>query len=191
VLVPFDGEIGSAPKGFLPSLTGDGEAVIWSLEADPSAEGACVLVEKSADPTEYRFPHCVWQGLDARDVLVKVRFKPIAGKVDQAGGLVVRWKDENSYYVARANALENNVRFYKVVNGKRRQLEGRDLEVKSGVWHELAVRAAGPRFEISFNGDLIFAAEDAGLTDAGKVGVWTKSDSQTAFVALFVVASAR
>src|SRR4029077_17061121 len=118
-----------------------------------------------------RFPHCVWDGPVARDILARVRFKPISGKVDQAGGLVVRWKGENNYYVARANALENNVRFYKVVNGKRRQLEGRDLEVKAGVWHALSIRAVGSAFEVSFDGAKLYAVEDGALAEPGKVAV--------------------
>jgi hypothetical protein len=186
VLVPLDGDVGSTPRGFTPALTGDGEPVLWKLDADGSTPTGRVLTERSGDTTEYRFPHCVWQGVDARDVLVKVRFKPIAGKVDQAGGLVLRWRDENNYYVARANALENNVRFYKVVNGRRRQLEGKDLEVTSGAWHELALRAAGTKFEVSFDGAKLFDTEDGALAEAGKVGVWTKSDSLTAFDALTI-----
>jgi hypothetical protein len=182
VLVPFEGEIGSTPRGFVPALTGDGPPVAWKLETEASASGP-VLVERSGDATEYRFPHCVAEAFVARDVLASVRFKPIAGKVDQAGGLVVRWKDENNYYVARANALENNVRFYKVVNGRRRQLEGRDLEVKAG-WHELAIRAVGSTFEIWFDGAALYTVEDGALASAGKIGVWTKSDSFTAFDAL-------
>src|SRR5262249_44666673 len=143
VRVPFEGEPGTVPRGFAPALTGDGEPVAWTLEV---VDGSRSLVERSGDVTEYRFPHCVWEGLVARSGLVSVRFKPIAGKVDQAGGLVVRWKDENNYYVVRANALENNVRFYKVVNGKRRQLEGADLDVASGAWHDLSIRVAGSKF---------------------------------------------
>ncbi len=184
MLVPFEGEIGSAPKGFVAALTGDGEPVSWRLEADPAVAGGRVLVERSADATEYRFPQCVAEGFLARDVLASVRFKPIAGKVDQAGGLVVRWKDENNYYVARANALENNVRFYKVVNGRRRQLEGRDLDVTAGAWHELTIRAAGSSLAVSFDGTELYVVEDDALAEAGKVGIWTKSDSITAFDAL-------
>jgi hypothetical protein len=181
VLVPFEGQIGAVPRGFSPALTGDGEPVAWKIDEDASAVSGRILTERSSDPTEYRFPHCVWQGQDARDLLVSVRFKPIAGKVDQAGGLVLRWRDENNYYVARANALENNVRFYKVVAGRRRQLEGRDLEVKSGAWHQLAVRASGSKFEVVFNGATLYDVEDTALGGAGKAGVWTKSDSVTAF----------
>jgi hypothetical protein len=53
-----------------------------------------------------------------------VRFKAVARTVDEAGGIVVRLSTADDYYVARANALENNVRFYRVVKGKREQLAG-------------------------------------------------------------------
>jgi hypothetical protein len=45
---------------------------------------------------------------------------PLAGKVDQAGGVAVRLQDADNYYVARANALEDNVRFDRVVAGRAR-----------------------------------------------------------------------
>jgi hypothetical protein len=54
-----------------------------------------------------------------KDGFVEVKFKPISGREDQAGGLIWRARDPNNYYVARANALENNVTIYHTVNGRR------------------------------------------------------------------------
>ena len=82
----------------------------------------------------------------AADVEVSTRFKAISGKVDQAGGLAVRLKDQNNYYVTRANALEDNVRFYRVVNGPSAAARERRHESGSGEWHTLTLRAEGDRF---------------------------------------------
>jgi hypothetical protein len=45
------------------------------------------------------------------DVDVSVRFKPMSGREDASGGIVLRFAD-GRYYVVRANALENNFRLY-------------------------------------------------------------------------------
>jgi len=69
---------------------------------------------------------------------VEVRFKAVAGKTDQAAGIAVRLTNADNYYVARANALEDNVRFYRVVDGRREQLDGVNLKVIANEWHRLA-----------------------------------------------------
>src|SRR5712691_5959378 len=113
---------GSKPSGFTDALTGKGGAVRWRVLEDASAPaGGKVIAQTSADTTDYRFPICVYDGLTAKDVEVSVRFKPVSGRVDQAGGIIARVQDPDNYYVVRANALEDNVNLYKVVAGVRRQ----------------------------------------------------------------------
>ncbi len=121
---------------------------------------------------------------------LSVRFKAISGWVDQAGGLVWRYLDENNYYVVRANALEDNVVLYKMEDGKRSSLApkgtpertyGVDHEVPAREWNTLTVRFEGPLFTVSFNGEEFFAVEDRTFTEAGRVGLWTKADSVTLF----------
>ena len=111
-------------------------------------------------------------------------------------GLVWRFQNEDNYYLVRANALENNVVLYKVENGKRTDLpvkgEGRTYGkegagARPGQWSTLRVVAAGPRFEVFFNGNKLYEVEDATFTRPGKVGVWTKADSVTQFDDLTVV----
>ena len=128
-----DRPAGRSRSSFETALTGKGGPVRWELLRDESApNGPTVLAETSGDRTSDRFPLAILKGFEAKDVEVKVRFKPVSGKVDQAAGLVVRLRDEDNYYIARANALEDNVRLYKVVDGKRRQFAGVDVEVPSG-----------------------------------------------------------
>jgi hypothetical protein len=131
--------------------------------------------------TDNRFPLCTLNDLSAKDVDVSVRFKAVAGKVDQAGGLVARFKDKDNYYITRANALENNVRLYKVVDGSRKQFAGVNAKVTSGEWHTLRLVANGSHFEVFFDGKSLFTADDDTLKDAGRVGLWTKADSVTLF----------
>ena len=175
-------EAGKPPADFTAALTGGGGPVAWTVREEAGASiGKKVLVQTSTDDTDNRFPLCVYDKFAAKDVEVSVRFKPIAGKVDQAGGLVARFQDKDNYYVTRANALEDNVRLYKVVQGNRKQFAGVDVKVSSGEWHTLKLSAKGGHFQVSFDGKLLFEADDDTFKNAGKIGVWTKADSVTAF----------
>jgi Galactocerebrosidase, C-terminal lectin domain len=172
---------GLAPDDFAFSRTGRGAVGEWRVVDDPTASNRRVIAQTSADPTDYRFPLAVYQRVSVTNVDVQVRFKPVAGKVDQAGGIVVRLATPDDYYVVRANALEDNVRFYRVVKGKREELKGANTKVASNQWHTLALRAEGDRFTISFDGKQLFTVQDKTFTGAGRVGLWTKADSVTYF----------
>jgi hypothetical protein len=187
VHVNFEDRSQGKSLSFDSALTGKGGPVRWELLQDESApNGPTVLAETSGDRTSNRFPLAILKGFEARDVEVRVRFKPVSGKVDQAAGLVVRLEDPDNYYIARANALEDNVRLYKVVDGKRRQFAGVDVEVPAGEWQELGLKAEGDRLTVSLDGRELFAATDRAFAEAGRVGLWTKADSLTHFDDLVV-----
>lgn len=182
-VVDFEGmEAGAPPAGFTTALTGKGRPVEWMVVEDGTApSGTKVLAEVSGDETSYRFPLALYDGLEARDVEVSVRFRPISGRVDQAAGLVVRARDPNNYYIARANALEDNVRLYRVVDGERQQFAGVDTAVPAGEWQTLGLRVEGDRLEVALDGRSLFTATDGTFSEPGKVGLWTKADSLTHF----------
>ena len=179
----FEGiQVDSVPPGFSSGLTGKGVPPIWKIVDDPtSPAGPQVVAETSGDRTSDRFPLLVLDGFEARDVQVSVAFKPVSGRVDQAAGIVVRLKDANNYYIARANALEGNVRLYKVVGGKRSQFAGKDVPIPSGRWETLGLDVQDDRFEVRLNGEILFDARERTFKGAGKVGFWTKADSLTYF----------
>ncbi len=173
--------LGASPPGFQFARTGSGATGQWRVVEEPSAIGGKAIAQLSQDRTDYRFPLAIYQPLSAKDVEVAVRFKPVDGRVDQAGGIAVRVISPDDYYVVRANALENNVRFYRVSQGRREQIEGIDIPVVGGQWHTLGLRAEGDRFTVSFNGRVLFTAVADSYADKGRVALWTKADSVTHF----------
>src|SRR6267378_1414380 len=184
--VTFDNfKTGAAPPGWTATQTGSGSAK-WSVEKDDSAPSKPNVLKQSGQAT---FPVCIKNDTNLKDGFVEVKFKPVAGKEDQAGGVIWRVQDANNYYIARANALENNVVLYKTLNGKRSSLDivgrkggyGVKEPVASGQWHTLRVEFAGNHFKLSFDGKHLFDVEDTTFTEAGRVGVWTKADSVTLF----------
>jgi hypothetical protein len=172
---------GSPPAGFTFARTGRGAEGKWTVVEDPTASTGRAIEQNSTDRTDYRFPLAIPDGLSAANLNVELRFKAVGGKIDQAGGIAVRLADADNYYVARANALEDNVRFYRVVNGRREQLAGADLKVTANEWHTLGLRALGERFTVSYDGKTLFSVTDKTFTKAGGVALWTKADSVTRF----------
>jgi hypothetical protein len=160
------------------ALTGRGKPGEWSIVRDDATQ---VLAQTGTDSTDDRFPLAIYRPFAGRNVYVSVRFMPVAGTVDQAGGVVLRLTSANDYYLARANALENNVRFYRVVGGKRQMIAGVDATVSGRAWHTLGVVARREKFTILFDGKELFAATDATFPGPGRTGVWTKADSVTWF----------
>jgi Domain of Unknown Function (DUF1080) len=174
----FDSDtVDKPPAGFSFGRTGKGADGQWVVRAENDAPSKPnVLAQVSTDNTDYRFP-VAFTAPEMKDLRLSVKCKPISGKVDQGCGLVFRLKDADNYYVVRANALEDNVRLYHVVQGGRRQFAGWNGKVASGKWHELSVEAKGDHFQVFFNGKKVMDAHDKTFPDAGKVGLWTKADS--------------
>jgi hypothetical protein len=179
----FEGDSpGKPPGGFSFARTGEGKQGSWIVRAEPGApSGKAVLAQVDQDDTDYRFPLAITSGPELKDLRLSVKCKPVDGKVDQACGLVFRYKDENNYYVTRANALENNVRLYHVKDGRRVQFAGWNGKVAKNTWHELAVEARGDLMVVSFDGNRVIEARDTTFANPGKVGLWTKADSVTLF----------
>ena len=172
-----DMKTGTGPAGWTATQTGSGSAK-WSVEKDESAPSRPNVLKQSGAAT---FPVCIKNDTNLTDGFVEVKFKPVAGKEDQAGGVIWRVQDANNYYVARANALEDNVTIYHTINGKRVAFKNINTKVMSGVWHTLRVDFAGNKFSVTFDGNQVIDATDESFANAGKVGVWTKADSVTEF----------
>jgi hypothetical protein len=168
---------GAPPAGWTAGVTGRGSPV-WKVEAEASAPSAPNVLRQSGSGT---FPWCVKKEVSIADGFVEVKFRPERGRDDQAGGVVWRWKDGDHYYVARANALENNVSLYYTEKGRRITITYVDAPVAANAWHTLRVEFAGKKIRVMLDGKAYIDEEDASISGPGAVGVWTKSDSVTAF----------
>ena len=176
-VVNFDSSAaGALPEGWKAGVTGTG-APRWSVERDATAPSAPNVLKQSGRGT---FPWCVKDAALA-DGVVEVKMKPVSGREDQAGGVVWRWKDGDNYYVARANALENNVSLYYTERGSRKTIKYVDAPVAVNAWHTLRVEFAGTRIRVILDGVARIELDDSHIAGAGAVGVWTKADSVTLF----------
>ena len=176
--VDFDKDApGQPPSGWTATQTGKGAAK-WEVVVDATAPSKPNVLKQSGTAT---YPVCLKDDTSIKDGFVAVKFKPISGRDDQAGGLVWRARDANNYYIARANALEDNVTIYHTINGRRTEKKRVGLKVASNQWHDLRVDFQGSRFTVTYDGKTALEWDDQTFKDAGKVGVWTKADSVTLF----------
>jgi hypothetical protein len=173
--------VGPAPGGFRFARTGQGAPGQWAVVADATAAGGRAIEQTSTDRTDYRFPLAIYEASLVANLDAVVRFKAVGGKIDQAAGIAIRVRDADNYYVVRANALEDNVRFYRVVQGRREQLEGANVKVTPNEWHTLGLRAEGERFTVTYDSKTLYSATDRTFASAGKIALWTKADSVTRF----------
>ncbi len=174
----FDEDVpGAFPAGWRSGVTGRGSP-IWVVQADATAPSKPNVLKQSGSGT---FPWCIRPDASLAEGCVEVKFQPISGREDQAGGLVWRFKDGDTYYVARANALENNVSLYYTQNGRRNTLKYVDAPVPLNTWHTLRVEFSGKSIRVIFDGTLYIELDDDHIAGAGAVGVWTKADSVTLF----------
>src|SRR6267378_1216712 len=176
--IDFDADAAAAaPAGWTAGVTGRG-AFRWTVEADASAPSRPNVLKQSGRGD---FPWCVRFGTTLADGFVEVKFKALSGKEDQAGGVVWRWKDGDNYYVARANALEDNVSLYYTASGRRNTIKYVDAPVPRNVWHTLRVVFSDRHISVSLDGKRYIDLDDTHIAGPGAVGVWTKADSVTSF----------
>jgi hypothetical protein len=173
--------VGQPPAGFEFARTGQGAEGKWVVRDDKEKAGNHVLVQESADTTDYRFPLAVVREGSWNDVTLSVRAKPISGDVDQGFGMVWRYKDAGNYYITRCNADEDNCTIYHTVAGRRRAFQNKPINVTKNTWHTLKIEAAGNHFVVWFDGTKVLDATDDTFKEAGRVGLWTKADSVIAF----------
>jgi len=167
------------PPGLEGWKTVDGQWTVEEMGGAPSGQRALVQHAVKND-----FNVIVAPGGPYTDVDVSVRFKPISGREDASGGIVVRFA-EGRYYVVRANALENNFRLY-YYDRSRHQLASATVQPPAlGQWHTLQVVAVGDHLQASLDGQRLLDHRDARFR-VGQVGLWTKADSITAFDDLVV-----
>lgn len=172
-----DANPGTLPSSWTATKTGAGESK-WTVATEDSAPSKPRVLKQSG---EAAYPLAVKTDTSLTNGFVEVKFKAVSGEEDQAAGVVWRFQDAGNYYIARANALENNVRIYHFINGKRTQFKGANLEVTANQWHTLRVDFQGSHFTVTYDGRKLFDADDDKITAPGKVGLWTKADSITLF----------
>jgi hypothetical protein len=174
--------VGKLPSG-IKGFNNCGQGVNWNIVDD---NGNKLLAQQAKNESSC-FNVATLENKAYQHFNLSVKIKANSGEEDQGGGLIWRCQNENNYYLARYNPLENNFRFYKVVNGDRKQLKSVDSDIKSGEWFTMRVSMNGNKIICSLNDKPLIETSDDTFTNAGKVGVWSKADAQSYFDDLSVL----
>jgi hypothetical protein len=167
-------KVGEIAPGFTSEV---GE---WKVVADETAPGKGQVLAQLAKNEDAALNLALVKDSSVKQVDVSVKFKAVGGKIDQGGGVVWRAKDAKNYYLCRYNPLEENLRVYKVVDGKRTVIESIDIEHTEG-WHTLRAQMRSERITVFYDDDAKKSVNNDTFMDAGMVGLWTKADAQTYF----------
>jgi hypothetical protein len=185
---------GQPPAGFRSSVSGEGKPGDWQVRLDdvpsqlqtltPGATQTAkrpVVAQLAKDATDEHFPVLIYDGDSYGDFTFTTQFKIVDGTAEEMAGVAFRILDEKNYYVIRASALGNNLRFYKFVDGVRSAPIGPDVTITKGVWHELKVQCQGSQIASWLDGQALIPPLNDGSFSSGKIGFWTKSDSVSYF----------
>ncbi|NLH15767.1 MAG: hypothetical protein GX455_04245 [Phycisphaerae bacterium] len=178
--------IGSLPADWeVAETNGTGTPAVWEIIPDKTAaDGQKALAITRTQNAGRTFNMLVHRDISVGDVLFIVKVKAVSGKEDQGGGPVWRYQDNNNYYIARWNPLENNFRLYVVKDGKRKQLGSVDVQADSATWHTIRIDHSRDLIRATFDRDHLIEIRDDTLSAAGRIGLWTKADAATAFDSL-------
>ncbi len=182
------------PPGLRSTVAGEGRPGDWRVILDevpptlapltadaPVVTKQAVLAQLAQDPTDEHFPLLIDEGDVFTDFTLTTRFKIVRGTAEEMAGVAFRLQDEKNFYVIRASALGNNIRFYKVVNGERSAPIGPEVRMPTNAWQELMIECKGNQIHCRLNGAEVFPTLEDNTFMRGKVAFWTKSDSVSYF----------
>lgn len=172
------------PNEFTQTATGKPQTLNWKIVNDNGNKVAAQFAKNEGD--YYNLLVLAKPGYQNFTMTVKI--KAIAGDEDQGGGLAWRYIDNNNYYIARCNPLENTFNFYRIVNGNRKQLKSVGSEIKSGEWFTMTIEMNDIKISCSLNGNKLIETDDDTFAKAGRIALWTKSDAQTYFDDMTILA---
>jgi len=180
---------GEAPQGFVARQNNPTrEMAVWSVAPDPTAYSAPHLLAVHTLNDNATFNLLLAEGTAFKDLDIRVQVRGDTGEHDRGGGMIWRARDENNYYVCRMNPLETNFRVYKVVDGKRQQLQSAEgVATESGRWYEVRAVMAGNQIQCWLDDRKLLDVTDDTFTEAGMIGLWTKADASSAFDSLVVL----
>lgn len=187
--------VNQTPPGFRSAVAGGGKPGDWKVilvdvppviapltTNAPIVTRRAVLAQLAQDPTDEHFPLLISEGDVYSDFTLTTRFKIVSGTAEQMAGIAFRLQDDKNFYIIRASALGNNLRFYKVVNGQRSEPIGPTMDIPRGEWLELSIQCQGNQIHCRLNGKETLPTLTDNTFMRGKFAFWSKSDSVSYFV---------
>jgi hypothetical protein len=152
----------------------------WLLDEHPGATGNRALVNR-VGARGAGAATAVIEHARASDIHASTRCKFGTSLSEQACGLAFRYVDEQQYYVARADALEQAVLLVLVQAGSERIIGRQAAPITANRWYDLNVDAQADRLRVSLNQDLVLDVRDPTIAGPGRVGLWVPAECEAYF----------
>ena len=139
------------------------------------------------------FPYAVTQGIDDfHDGEISVRFRLLGGALDQCAGILFNLKPNGDYLTVRFNGKEDNLVLWTFEKGKRSFVKKgvKDVHIPFKEWHAMKIVVHGTQLEGWLDNEKLLDYTLAAPV-AGKVGVWSKTDSISEFADYVVTPEGR
>jgi len=174
--------LGQVPPEFTFAIMGEGRGVHWEIQQDPSilTRHHMLVQTGQADPGD-NVALALFNGQPIDHGDVSVRFRINAGEDDQSAGIVWRYQDPQTYYLARASAKDDSCSVYLVRKGKMKLLDTQSVTIIPYTWHELRVVFVQKNYSVLVDHEAIVGGKDSHLMNAGQIGLCTLSDSVVRF----------
>jgi hypothetical protein len=185
------GQKTSAPPthfDFLPA--GEGERRPWTLIVDGTAAGG-LAIERRGAPATVDHSLAIYKAASLKNAEISLRMKATGGTEDQGGGIAVRLTAPDNYYLVQLDARRDRVLFSRVANGVSEEIVGVDADIATNAWHRLAVLAMEDEFIVSLDDVWVFTAFDKTFPHAGRIALWTATDSITRFDSVTIAPPSR
>jgi hypothetical protein len=129
------------------------------------------------------FPYAVAKDIpDFQNGEISIRFKIVAGQLDECAGILFNLKPNGDYLTVRFNGMEDNVVLWTFNKGTRKFVKrgSPNVPLAKNQWHTLQISVHGTNLQASLNGQHLL---DFTLSEpvSGRVGVWSKTDSVSYF----------
>lgn len=129
------------------------------------------------------FPYAVAKEVDDfQNGEISVRFKMLGGALDQCAGILFNLKPNGDYLAVRFNGKEDNLVLWTFNSGTRKFVKKgvKDVHLPFREWHTIKIAVHGTQLEGYLDGEKLIDYTLAAPV-AGKVGVWSKTDSISEF----------
>ncbi|MDB5603214.1 MAG: hypothetical protein JWP25_114 [Bradyrhizobium sp.] len=171
---------GAAPAHFDLLPAGEAGRGRWTVIQDATA-AAGFAIERDGALGAVDHSFAIYKAASLKNADISLRLKTTGGAEDQGGGLAVRLMTPDNYYLIQLDARRDRVLFSRITNGVSEEIVGIDADVASNAWHTLAVRAVEDEFVVSLDGIWVFTGFDKTFPHAGRIALWTGTDSITRF----------
>lgn len=179
-------EEGSDPDGCTPAVSGLGGPSIWQVRVERLLLDGKGLVEASRQAEPNRFPLCIADLPVAKNAEVELSFVANNRGIAHIAGIVLRFIDPQDFYLVEADMVARRLRFFRILNGERRELAKAAAPLVTGKAQTLTVKAVDDSFAISLDGKVVVEAQDSAIGVPGRLGIGSQADSQTSFGDLFI-----